>query len=577
GETRKVTLRYTQLLDRNGDAIRLRYALGDRGPARGGETFHVRIPDADAFGTPYSPTHPVTTSRSGTTLDVRIDPATGGDIELFLPLRQGLVGTSVVSHAPGGEDGYFMLLLSPPPSPPASVMPRDLTLIVDVSGSMSGAKLDQAKAALTQALGTLVPTDRFRLIAFSSGVRPFRDDFVPATAANVRDARTFVDGLAADGGTNIEGALDAALGHATPEGRLGLVVFMTDGLPSVGERSPERLSERAAARLAGSRVFAVGIGHDVNTYLLDRLAAEGRGSATYVAPNASVETAMGTLLGKLRFPALVNLRVVSAPVRLREESPTTLPDLFFGEELVLLGRYSGSGSGAVVIEGERNGRHERFSADARFPASEPGNDFVPRLWAARRIGDLTRQIRLEGAGADLIAEVRNLGLRYGILTEYTSYLVQEPGTIVAGGIRPDLATPAPAAQSGRAAFEAASRSADLSAARNLAAAKASEAGLSPLGDGAGDVRRAGGRIFTLRDGVWTDAGHRDSLHVTTVAPYSAAWFALVRALPELAPCLRLGEAVLVAGRAASIRVSAGGRTAWAGGELPELVSRFRGT
>jgi Ca-activated chloride channel family protein len=351
---------------------------------------------------------------------------------------------------------------------------------------------------------------------------------------------------------------------------------MTDGLPSVGERSPERLAERAAERLAGSRVFAIGVGHDVNTYLLDRLAAEGRGSAAYVAPDASVETAVGTLLAKLRYPALVNLRIVSAPVRLRDESPATLPDLFYGEELVVLGRYAGSGSGPVVIEGERNGRRERFSADARFPASEPGNDFVPRLWAARRIGDLTRQLRLEGASTDLLTEVRNLGLRYGILTEYTSYLVQEPGAVAAGGIR-DMASTAPQAQTGRAAFEAASRSADLSAAGNLAAAKASEAGLSPAGVAPGDVRRAGGRIFTLRDGVWTDAGHRDSLHVTTVAPYSEAWFALVRALPELAPCLRLGDAVLVAGREASIRVAPGGRATWRPGELTELVSRFRGT
>ena len=577
GETRKVTLRYTQLLDRSGDAVRLRYALGDRGPAAGGETFRVRIADADAFGTPYSPTHRVTSSRSGGSLDVRVDPATGGDIELFLPLRRGLVGTSVVSHAPGGEDGYFMLLLSPPPSAPASVMPRDLTLIVDVSGSMSGAKLDQAKAALTQALGTLVPGDRFRLIAFSSAVRSFRADFVPASATNIRDARTFVDGLSADGGTNIEGALDAGLGHPTDEGRLGLVVFMTDGLPSVGERSPERLAERASGRLAGSRVFAVGVGHDVNTYLLDRLAAEGRGSAAYVAPDASVETTMGTLLAKLRYPALVNLRIASAPVRLHDTSPAALPDLFYGEELVVLGRYSGSGGGPIVLEGERNGRRERFSAEARFPASGPGNDFVARLWAARRIGDLTRQIRLEGASSDLLAEVRNLGLRYGILTEYTSYLVQEPGTIAAAGIRRDLASPAPQAQSGRAAFEAASRSAGLSAADNLAAARASEAGLSPSGDAAGDVRRAGGRVFALRDGVWTDAGHRDSLHVTTVAPYSEAWFALVRALPELAPCLRLGDAVLVAGREASIRIGPGGRDTWRAGELTELVTRFRGT
>lgn len=577
GETRKVVLRYTQLLDRTGDALRLRYAMGARGPSDP-ETFRVTVADAERFGTPYSPTHPLTTRRSAGTLSVAVDAATGGDVELFLPLRQGLVGTTVVTHAPGGEAGYFMLLLSPPAAVESASVPRDVTLIVDVSGSMSGDKLEQAKAALTQALGTLGAADRFRLIAFSSAVRPFRAEFVAASAANVRDARAFVDGLTADGGTNIEAALDAALDRPTAEGRLDLVLFMTDGLPSVGERSPERLAERAGRRLEGARMFTVGVGHDVNTYLLDRLATEGRGSSAYVAPDASVETVMGALLAKLRFPALVNLRLVNAPVRLDQQSPAALPDLFYGEELVLFGRYSGSGNGPLVIEGERNGRRERFTAEAHFAAAEPGNDFVPRLWAARRVGDLTRQIRLEGGTPDLIAQVRDLGLRYGILTEYTSYLVQEPGMVAAGGVRRELVAPpasAPSAQSGRAAFDAASRSAGLSAAGNLAAAKASEAELRV--DGGADVRRAGGRIFSLQHGVWTDAAQVDSLHVTSVAPYSPAYFALVRALPELAPCLGLGEAVLVAGRRESVRIAPQGVVTWKAGQLAALVSGFRGT
>ena len=573
GETRKVVLRYTQLLDRAGDALHFRYALGERGPSGPG-IVRVRAADGARFGAPYSPTHPLTATRSGGELTVSLDAAGGGDVELFLPLRQHLVGTTVVTHAPAGEPGYFMLMLSPPAAAESAAVPRDVTLIVDVSGSMSGTKLDQAKSGLIQALGTLSGADRFRLIAFSSAVRSFREGFTAATPGNLRDAREFVNGLVADGGTNIEGALDAALDTSAEESRLGLIVFMTDGLPSIGERSPERLAERAGRRRGAARVFTVGVGHDVNTYLLDRLAAEGHGSASYVAPEANVETAMSALLGKMRFPALMNLRVASAPVRLEQQSPGALPDLFYGEELVVLGRYDGAGSGPLVIEGERNGRRERFSADVRFPRSEPGNDFVARLWASRRVGDLTRQIRLEGPGPDLISQVRDLGLRYGILTEYTSYLVQEPTVIAAGGLRRELAAP-PAAQSGRAAFDAASRSAALSGAGNLAAAKALEIPLVP--DRSSGVRRAGGRLFTLQRGVWTDAAQVDSLHVTTVAPFSPAYFALVRALPELVPCLAVGDAVLVAGRRASVRVAPDGIVAWPAGHLANLISGFRGT
>ena len=290
-----------------------------------------------------------------------------------------------------------MLLLAPPESASNDVIPRDLTLVMDVSGSMSGTKLEQAKAALAQALAALGPQDRFRVIAFSSGVTEFRTGLTPATRAALADAQEFVSRLSAGGGTNIEGALDVALQSAGGNGRMSLIVFMTDGLPSVGQTQPDQIAAAAGSRIGQSRIFTVGVGTDVNTYLLDRLAKEGRGSATYVAPNADMEVAVGGLLGRIRHPALANLRIVSAPVTLTDAQPSQLPDLFYGEELVVFGRYHGAGSGDVVVEGERNGRRERFTVRAEFTSREPDNTFVPPLWASRKIGELTRTARLEGA------------------------------------------------------------------------------------------------------------------------------------------------------------------------------------
>jgi Ca-activated chloride channel family protein len=582
GDSRKVALRYTQLLPRAGDALRLRYQLGERGAPSDG-SFRVVVAHASDVGTPYSPTHEITSRREGDRLEIGLTGQTTGEIQLFLPIRHGLAGTSVVTHAPGGEDGYFMLLLAPSPSDTGASLSRDLTLVTDVSGSMSGTKLEQAKAALEQALATLGPRDRFRLIAFSSAVRRFRDGFVPASRDNLTAAREFIDGLGAEGGTNIQGALEAALDGAEDNERLSLVLFVTDGLPSVGEQAPDRLAEQAASRIGRARVFTIGIGHDVNTYLLDRLATRGRGTAEYVAAGSSVETAMGSLLAKLRFPALVDLRIEQSPVRLAQTVPSQLPDLFFGEELVVFGRYQGHGSGTLVITGERNGRRERLSAAASFPTSEPENDFIPRLWATRQIGELTRQIRLEGASEELVGRIRELGLRFGIVSDYTSYLVQEPSP---------LARPAPlredqiggarnaAAQTGTAAFDRAQSSAKLSDSKSLASAEAAAAerleALTPPG-ASSPAKRAGGRLFVKRGAVWTDVAQADRITVTAVAAYSRAYFQLVRVLPEIAPCLSVGDEVLIAGRRASVQIGASGIEGWKPGELEDLVRNFRGT
>jgi Ca-activated chloride channel family protein len=600
GEIRKVVLRYTQLLQRAGDALRLRYAIGDRGRAPGGGTtdpsatgpaepfrYVVTVPGADAYGTPYSPTHRITSRRVAGDLEITLEPDAAGDVDIFLPLRRGLVGTSVATHAPGGEDGYFMLLISPPTGEEGPAVPRDLSLVLDVSGSMSGEKIEQAKAALRQALATLRPSDRFRLVAFSSRVTAFGDGFVPASRENLRAAQDFLDRLVADGGTNIAGALDAVLGAASPAERLPIVVFVTDGMPTVGEQSPERIASGAASRIGRARVFTVGVGFDVNTYLLDRLATEGHGSAEYIAPGANIETAMSAMLAKIQHPVLVNLRLAGAPVTLAQTYPATLPDLFYGEELVVFGRYHGTGSGPVVVTGERNGRTERFTADAVFPASQLENAFVPKLWASRRIGDLTRQIRIEGATPGLVAEVRDLGLRYGILTEYTSYLVQEP---VTAWNRPGPMPATPALrggagaadlQTGREAFTRAQASAvmggvsSLSAADRAAAKQANELVVTGAA-AARAVRRVGGRLFVQTDSVWTDASHRDSLRVVEVAPYSDAYFALVRALPEIAPYLAVGDQVVIAGKRASVKITASGLTTWPSGRLDALVRAFRG-
>jgi len=589
GETRKITLKYTQMMDRAGDAWRFRY-LGDRGRQTAPRSFRMDIDSAGRFGDPYSPTHQVQTSRTGNHINVTLAdgaPSGGGDFELLLPLARGLVGMSLVTQHPAGEDGYFMLLLAPGVAAQAEVLRRDVVAVIDVSGSMSGEKMAQAKLALTQLIGSLRESDRFRLVAFSGGVRRYASGWTTASAANRSDAGNWIRSLEAEGGTNIAGALAEAYAEAPDAEALGVVVFLTDGLPSVGESDPERIAERAEQGRGRFRVFAFGVGDDVNTYLLDRLTERARGTTEYVRPGENIERAMGALSAKVATPVLTDLALSASPgVEVYDLQPGSLPDLFAGDEMVVFGRYRGAGSAGgertVSVRGRRNGRDESFQT--MLVDREGDARYIEQLWAARKAGALSREIRLRGQTKELLDALKQLALRYGILTEYTSYLVQEPNMAVRRGLEEralNAPAPAPRDQAGSGAVAQASRQDSMRGAVNLEAVVVDGVSARELDDvrrarsGINPTQRVGGRLFIWRDSTWTDLGHGDSLRVVTVAPYSDAYFALLRAMPDLGQAAALEPAVLVAGRRASIKIEAGGKTAWRPGELDALVRDFR--
>src|SRR3989442_3453637 len=575
GETRKITLRYTQILDRAGDAWRFRYVAGPSGSAAS-RSFRLEVDSAARFGEPYSPTHRVSVTRSGGVVAVTLaDSSWSGDLDIVLPLARGLVGMSLLTQQSLGEDGSFMLLLAPGQAAQAVTLRRDLVAVLDVSGSMSGEKLDQAKAALVQLLSTLRPSDRFRVITFSSDVRRYAPAWTDAAGEHVRDAQQWVRALSAEGGTNIAGALGEAFAAAPAGGALGVVVFLTDGMPTVGETDPERIANAAEQNRGTFRVFCFGIGYDVYTYVLDRLTERARGTTEYIQPGGDIERAVGSLAAKVSSPVLTDLALRADGADRYDVQPGSLPDLFAEDELAVLRRFRGAGGGerAVTVNGRRNGHQEQFTTGAPG-AHGSGVEYVPQLWAARKAGALTREIRLHGQNPEIMNDLKRLALRYGILTEYTSYLVQEPNQVV---VRPpfDRITPAPAAQVGALSVDRARREAKSAAVAN--AAEAADMDEAMRGRVAGQAsRRVGGRFFVRRDSVWTDVAHGDSLPVVRVAAFSDAYFALLRALPELVKPAALEPAVLVAGRRLSVKIEPGGKSTWQDGELERLVREFPG-
>ena len=601
GQERKVTLRYTQVLKRAGDALQLVYAGAVRGTmGRSGihtpegrsvpepveASFEIEVANGHDFLDPFSPTHDLEVSRHEEGLDVSVDDEVLGRLSIFFPFAGADVGLSLATHRPVGEDGYFMLTLSPERLR-IEAAPKDVTVVLDVSGSMSGDKIVQARQALNQLLGSLSRDDRFRLIAFSNSVRMSGVDWSLATGHEVAEAREWVSRLVADGGTDIGSALEEAFRLESPEERLPIVVFLTDGLPSVGEQSPERLADRAEKVAGRARVFTFGVGHDVNTHLLDRLGEAGRGSTDYVQPGENVERVVGLPTAKIRHPVLTDIALSGGPTRLTDVFPVRIPDVFVGQELVLFGRYEGDGQSRVSVDGSRAGAALTFTTEVRFPEATEANGYIPRLWASRKLGHLERQIWTEGASESLIAEIRGVALRYGLPSKYTSYLVQEPDIVAATPGMPDMqrlmvtgaartavgTLNSPAQASGQRAVRDASAARKRREATTLDELRQMEEEYA--GGETATVRAVAGRTFTLERGVWTDATHDDVLEVIEVKAFSTAYFEFVRALPELAPVFGELDRVIIAGQQMSISISDTGLDEIDNDRLTELVDAFR--
>jgi Ca-activated chloride channel family protein len=546
-----------------------------------------------------------------------------GEVLILLPLqRQREASIAVLAHAPRSGEGFTLLRLTPP-STPARTLPRDVTLVLDVSGSMRGRKLEQAKAAGHQLLASLDAGDRFRLVRFSTDVESFRNGFTAASSANVRDAGRWLDDLEAEGSTNISGALEEALdtdgdaegrrsgAEGRPAPRLQIVLFMTDGAPTVGVRDPGAIADLARRERGERRLFTFGVGADVNTALVEQLALEGRGTAHFVRPDEDVERAVAVVAQRLRGPIATDLRVRAEGVRLEQVMPNAPSDLFAGEDLVVLARYDamfdrdGDRQARVWFEGRTSDGPVRWETTARFPERERDNAFIPRLWATRRIGWLSAERRRSGPNEEIDGEIRRLGETYGIPTELTSYLVLEPGMEdmrrrdVAGSVgaaAPPVArqgralgdqtvqleavvtsgaasAPDPAQAANEAAFGSAKAAARQRAANSVVAADS--AALEALADAGTAARRVGDRIFRLTNGRWTDLRYTSGMTVRAIRPYSAAYFDLVRELPDLAEVFALGDRVLAVGGSIAIETSESGKQTLSTSEMDAIRRAWR--
>jgi Ca-activated chloride channel family protein len=310
-----------------------------------------------------------------------------------------------------------------------SVVAKDVAFVLDTSGSMSGQKIEQARNALLFCVRNLNEQDRFEVLRFSTETEPLFRELRPASKDNIKRAESFIEKLQAQNGTAIDEALRQALElRPTDSSRPFVVIFLTDGLPTVGETREEKILANVHDRAKSSRIFCFGIGNDVNTHLLDKIAEDTRAFTQYVMTGEDIEVKVSSFFSKIRDPLLANVKIDvtgSSDIRLTKQYPTALPDLFKGEQLILAGRYSGSGKAIVKLAGAVNGETKTFTEKIDFPEKDSDYDFIPRLWATRRVGALLDQIRLNGENKELRDEITDLARQYGIVTPYTAYLIME--------------------------------------------------------------------------------------------------------------------------------------------------------
>jgi Ca-activated chloride channel family protein len=585
---KQVKITYTELLRSDSGTLTYLYPLGtEKFSAQPIRSLSVKVDlkSDKPLASIYSPSHKVEIKRDGASRAIigfeadHTKPDT--DFELVFAPESRELGLTVMTHKPDAGDGYFLLLAAPTldnkETKPAA---KDVAFVLDTSGSMAGAKLKQAKHALEFCIENLNADDRFEIVRFSTEAEPLFDKLVDATAENRKHAADFIHDLKPNGGTAIADALQRALKlRAEKSGRPFVVIFLTDGLPTVGATKDDDILAIARKAGAGARIFSFGIGSDVNTHLLDQIAETSRAFSQYVLAEEDIEVKVSNFFARIKEPALTNLRLeFSDAVHTSKIYPADLPDLFKGDQLVLTGRYSGSGEVTATLTGMAGGREQKFTYKVRFDDHNTGREFIPRLWATRRVGFLLDEIRLHGESAELRDETTALARQYGIVTPYTAYLIvededrrnvplaqrsmQEMSSDMSarsrvgeawGGFKDKKSGEDSVANAqSQNHFKYADQGGASIASGNkevfrglVAAAPAAKAEAGRLEQYTQQSKFVNGRAFFQNGKQWMDGNSQNATKRQRVQFNSTGYFDLLREHPETAPWLALGQNVLL--------------------------------
>jgi len=580
---RRIEMTYATVLDYNNGTYRLNLPIRQSGQAVIDDyTVHIELETDQPLGDIYSPSHTIDIRRNGEN-KARIhlkakNLEAGKNLVLYYTLDTNEINANLLSFRPRtDQDGYFLMMAHPSLriARQGKPIPKDIIFVIDVSGSMRGEKLEQAKEALRYCVKALSPEDRFEIIRFSSSIHTFGNKLNYANSENRDNALYFIDELGAAGGTNINAALRKALRTKSDrDKRQTSIFFLTDGLPTSGETDVKQiLGNIKNERRDDIRIFNFGVGYDVNTFLLDKLAADMRGSSTYVKPGENLEEAISNFYAQNSTPALTDPEIRFSTKGVYDVYPVRIPDIFLGQRVMILGRYKNSGTANARLSGTRVGKKVSFDYEVEFAQRENTSDYIATLWANRKVSHLLEDIRFNGENEELVTEIKRLGEEFGIVTPYTSYLVTEQEREISAindlhiqGVKaPSKLSNIAGAQENRQKVaeedeEAVGGSSfydNISSSFNRARSSSGKGAVmnSRLqkkvykSERATDVilttKRVSGKVFKLTDGVWKE--QRRALGgpqvVKTIEFLSEEYFELVDQHPELGEILALGDEI----------------------------------
>jgi len=367
-------------------------------------------------------THKTTIGYDGPALaSIALDPSekNGGNRDFIFRYRLsgGQVESGLLLYQ-GQEENHFLLMVQPPKRvTPEQIPGREYIFVVDVSGSMRGFPLDVSKTLLRDLIGNLRASDKFNVILFAGGSRLMAERSLPATTKTITEAIAVIDNQSGGGGTRLLPALQRALDLPREEGFARSVVVVTDGYIDVEKETFDLISRN----LNRANVFAFGIGSSVNRYLIEGMARVGMGEPLIVTESQEAAARADKFRRYIQSPVLTGIDINFGRFDVYDVAPPTVPDVLAERPVIVFGKWRGEPAGTITLTGHSAGDLYRKSFNVRDVRPEKKNAALRYLWARHQIAILGDYNRLASSD-ERVTEITNLGLKYNLLTEYTSFV-----------------------------------------------------------------------------------------------------------------------------------------------------------